>query len=160
MKRTSILVGALTITWLIWSGLYKPPILAFGVVSLILVVWLAERMELTRKEVFTLDLIPRLLGFWGWLLAAIVRSNLDVVRIILSPRLPISPTLISLDPPTKGLVGRATLANSITLTPGTLTIDAKEEGGVFRIHCLTAEGAEDLKSGEMASRVAKALGDR
>ena len=160
MKRSLILLGALAITWLVWSGLYKPQILAFGVLSLMVVMWLVARMDLTRREVFTLDLIPRLLGFWGWLLVAIIRSNLQVVRIILTPKLPISPTLMRLEPPKMGLVGRATLANSITLTPGTLTIDAKADEGGFRIHCLTAEGAAELKGGDMAGRVAGLVGDR
>ena len=158
MTRTVILAGALTATWLIWSGLYKPLILGLGVLSLAITLWVVHRMELTRKELFALDLVPRMLGFWAWLARETLKSNLNVARIILSPGLPISPTMVTIDSPATGLVGQATLANCITMTPGTLTVDAHE--GLLHIHCLTTDGARDMLESDIGQRVYRALGDR
>lgn len=156
MFRLFVLVIALATTWIVWSGNFKPLLLALGVISVALTLLISHRMRLTRREFFTLDLIPRMLAYWGWLLLEIVKSNFTVAKIILSPRLPIAPTLITIKNPCAGFIGQATLANSITLTPGTLTVDAHE--GEFRIHCLTMKAADDVVSGDMDGRVLKALG--
>jgi multicomponent Na+:H+ antiporter subunit E len=158
MLRLSILAVALVATWLVWSGLYKPLLLSLGVLSVALTLWLSVRMGLHQKAVFALDLVPRMLGFWFSLLVDIVRSNFIVARIILSPSLPISPTIVKLEPPLEGQVGRATLANSITLTPSTVTLDAHR--GVFLIHCLTEASAQETRNGDLGERLRKRLGDR
>ncbi len=158
MARTLILLFALAGTWLVWSGLYKPLLFGLGVLSVALTYWLCLRMGLLRREVFALDLVPRLLGFWASLVVDIVRSNLVVARIVLTPSLPISPTLVQLEPSLKGQVGRATLANSITLTPSTVTLDAHE--GVFLVHCLTRDSACEIRDSDIGRRLRNALGDR
>ena len=73
----------------------------------------------------------------------------------MSPKLAINPTVIRLTALPEGPVGQAILGNSITLTPGTVTLDDHE--GDLLVHCLTREGAEALQQGEMNRRVA-ALG--
>lgn len=158
LLRILILAVALDAAWLVWSGLYKPLIVGLGLVSVVFVLWLAHRMELTARSVFALDATPYLLSFWGWLFVQIVRANFIVARIIIAPRLKLAPTMVTIRPGLAGLVGQATLANSITLTPSTVTVDAHE--GVFYVHCLTQEAADELETGEMAERVARALGDR
>jgi multicomponent Na+:H+ antiporter subunit E len=158
MRRILILIVALSVTWLVWSGLYKPLLLGLGVLSVALTLWLSLRMGLHRRAVFALDLAPRLLIFWARLLRDVIRSNFTVARIILSPSLPISPTLIRIEPKLEGQVGRATLANSITLTPSTVTLDAHK--GVFIIHCLTAESARETRESDISERLQRALGDR
>ena len=158
MIRLLILAVALVATWLVWSGLYKPLLLGLGVVSVALTLWLSVRMGLHHRAVYALDLVPRLLGFWASLLVDIIKSNFVVARIILSPSLPISPTLVQLEPELEGQVGRATLANSITLTPSTVTIDAHR--GVFLVHCLTAESAHETRESDLGKRLQRALGDR
>lgn len=156
--RIVILVLALAMTWLVWSGLYKPLMLALGVLSIGVTVWLCLRMGLHRKEVYALDLVPRMFGIWASLVVDVVKSNFTVARIILSPSLPISPTMVTLEPPLEGQVGRATLANSITLTPSTVTLDVHR--GVFKVHCLTAESARETREGDLGERLRRALGDR
>jgi multicomponent Na+:H+ antiporter subunit E len=156
--RILILLAALTATWLVWSGLYKPLLLGLGIVSVALTLWLVVRMKLHHQAVFALDLAPRLLGFWAYLLVEVVKSNFAVARIILSPRMPIAPSLVKLEPHLEGQVGRATLANCITLTPSTVTLDAHR--GVFIVHCLTEESAEATRQGEFGRRLERALGTR
>ena len=138
--------------WLLWSGFFKPLLLILGVLSCVLVLVLSRRMGFFEKGFFSLHLIGRLLPFWGWLGKELITSNLQVARIVLSPSLPISPTLIKLDALQKEPIGQAILGNSITLTPGTVTID--DHDGQLLVHCLTQSGAQALKEGEMNRRVA------
>ncbi|MEM9302457.1 MAG: Na+/H+ antiporter subunit E [Pseudomonadota bacterium] len=158
MIRILILAIALLGAWLVWSGLYKSLLLMLGVLSVSLTLWLSRRMLLTDQNVFSLDLVPRLVGFWSKLLVDIVRSNFQVAGIIIRPRMPISPTMVTIESPTCGLVGQATIANSVTLTPGTLTVDAHE--GVFKVHCLTRRGAAELAEASTGADVVRAIGER
>ena len=75
-----------------------------------------------------------------------------VAKIILKPSLPISPTVVVLKAEAKTDVGQVILGNSITLSPGTVTLDLHE--GQILIHCLTSEGAKELQKGEANRRVA------
>jgi len=143
------------VAWLLWSGMTKPLLLALGAISCVLVLVLSRRMGFFDKSVYSLHLVWRLIPFWGWLGKELVVSNLQVARIILNPKMPISPTVIRIDALPEGPVGQAILGNSITLTPGTVTVDDHE--GTLFVHCLTTEGAHALQEGEMNRRVA-ALG--
>jgi multicomponent Na+:H+ antiporter subunit E len=158
MLRATILLLALAATWLLWSGLYKPLLLGLGLLSLAITLWLSLRMGLARREVFALDLVPKLVAYWASLLVDIVKSNFVVARIILSPGLPISPQMVELKPDLEGQVARATHANSITLTPSTVTLDSYR--GTVLVHCLTQQSAEDTRNNSYATRLARLLGDR
>jgi multicomponent Na+:H+ antiporter subunit E len=141
--------------WLLWSGLYKPLLIILGILSCLLVLVLARRMAYFDKSVYSPALVARLLPFWGWLGKELVITNFQVARIVLSPKMKISPTVVEIKALSEGPIGQAILGNSITLTPGTVTMDDHE--GTLIVHCLTRKGAEDLKAGEMNRRVA-ALG--
>ena len=141
--------------WLLWSGMTKPLLLVLGALSCLLVLILARRMGFFDKSVYSLHLVTRLVPFWGWLGKELVISNLQVARIVLSRKPPITPTVIKLEALPEGPVGQTILCNSITLTPGTVTVDEHE--GELLVHCLTKEGAEALQEGDMNRRVA-ALG--
>ncbi|HSN71349.1 MAG TPA: Na+/H+ antiporter subunit E [Steroidobacteraceae bacterium] len=147
----------LAAVWVLWSGLLTPLLLALGTVSCLLVLYLAHRMGFFDRDVYPLHLAPRLPGYWGWLLKEITRSNLSVARIVLDPKLPISPTVVEFEAKTRDPVGLAILGNSITLTPGSLTLDVHQ--GCLRVHCVTRESAEDVLSGEMDRRVARLVGE-
>ena len=149
-----MLLLVLAISWLLWSGLYKPLVMGLGAFSCVLSVYLAHRMGFFRHHQAMSKVLHRLPGFWLWLLKEIVVSSIDVAKLILSPSLPISPTIVVLDAKTKTDVGHAILGNSITLSPGTVTLDVHD--GKLLIHCLTARGAKDLLKGE-ANRRAAAL---
>jgi multicomponent Na+:H+ antiporter subunit E len=147
----------LAAVWILWSGLLTPLLLALGAFSCLLVLYLAGRMGFFQRDVYALHLVPRLPGYWAWLLKEVTRSNLSVARIVLDPKLPISPTVVEFDAKTRDPVGLAILGNSITLTPGSLTLDVYQ--GRLRVHCVTRESAEDVLSGEMDRRVARLVGD-
>jgi multicomponent Na+:H+ antiporter subunit E len=149
--RSGALLFLLISAWLLWSGLYTALLLGLGALSCILSLYLAHRVGFF-DEAFSLQVIPRLPRYWGWLLLEIARSSLDVTRIILHRRPPISPTVVDIEAAPRGPVGQAILGNSITLTPGTLTLDV--HNGRIKVHCLTQAGADALISSEINSRAA------
>jgi len=91
--------------------------------------------------------------YWGWLIKEIVISAWQVTKIILSPTMNISPTIIEVQAKSSGVVRQVLFANSITLTPGTLTTDI-DKNGLITVHALTREGAEGVLTGDMNDRVA------
>ena len=91
------------------------------------------------------------LKYWLWLTREVVISAVDVSKRVLDPKLPISPRAITLPLSQRTDIGRVTYANSITLTPGTVSIDLGED--FVRVHALTSEGAQALIEGEMDRRV-------
>ena len=147
-----ILPIVLAIAWATWSGMTKPILVGLGIASVALVVLLARRLAALGDDAFSLHLSLRILPYWGWLVVEMVKSSIEVTRIVLDPRLPISPTVIEVDAQPTGPVGKAILANSITLTPGTLTIDLHD--GRLRVHALTRAGAAAVQEGGMGRRVA------
>ena len=146
-----VLLVSLVAAWLLWSGLYKPLLLLLGAASCLLSFWLVRRMGYFDDELFALRFSLRLLRYWWWLGGEIIRSSLEVARVVLDPKLPISPKLIDLEAKSPHAFDQVILGNSITLTPGTLAIDVHE--GVIKVHTLTEEGARELMSGEMNRRV-------
>jgi len=147
--RFGALLSLLITAWLLWSGLYTPLLLGLGALSCILSLYLAYRIGFF-EEIFSLQVIPRLPRYWGWLLLEIVKSSLEVTLIILQRKPPISPTVVEFEAAPPGPVGQVILGNSITLTPGTLTLDV--HNGRLRVHCLTQKGADALLSGEFNRR--------
>jgi multicomponent Na+:H+ antiporter subunit E len=104
----------------------------------------------------TLATVARAAVFLPALLWAVVRANLSLAVVVLDPRLPIDPAVVRVPAP-EGRVGRALLANAITLTPGTLTLDVTDDELV--VHTLTAATRAELLEGSLARRVAFVTGD-
>ncbi len=156
-RLTVTALGLLTLVfvaaWLLWSGIYKPLVLALGGFSVCLSVYLAYRMNFFSHVVGLPRLMWRLPGFWFWLLGDIIRSSWEVARIVLSPSLPVSPTTVLLDLNTVEELPQVILGNAITLSPGTVTLDIDE--GRLLVHCITKSGAESLRNGELLQRVAR-----
>ena len=152
MYRLSAIV-VLFAFWLLLSGYLEPFLLAAGLGSAVAVVWLAHRMDVIDHEGHPIHLVWRTLGYWPWLLKEIVTSAWSVSRVILHPRLPISPELVRVKTSQKTSVGTVTYANSITLTPGTISVEVVP--GEIVVHALTHAGAEALLEGEMDRRVSR-----
>lgn len=144
--------------WLVLSGHYTPLTVTAGVLSALAVTGLAARMGILDREGQPFGLLARAMTYWPWLVVEIAKSARDVTRIILDPKLPISPTLIRVQASQKTSVGIATYANSITLTPGTIT--ARVRGNSLLVHALTQAGADALAEGTMDRRVTRFEGAR
>ena len=143
--------------WLLLSGHYEPLLLGFGVLSCGLVVAIALRMDVVDREGHPIHLSRRALAYWPWLLLEIVKSNVDVARRVLHPALPISPTLVRVKASQTSALGQVIYANSITLTPGTVSIEL--EDGMIDVHALTGEAAAALEAGEMNRRIVAMMGE-
>ncbi len=151
MKRALMLFVVLYATWLLLSGHYDATLMAYGVLSCALVVLLVRHLGILDDEVLPIHLGVRPLLYAPWLLKEIVISNFSVARVILDPRLPIHPRILRVEASQKTDVGRVIYANSITLTPGTVTLDVR--GNRLLVHALTTGSAAGLESGEMDRRV-------
>ena len=139
--------------WLALSGHYTPMLVTAGLVCTALCVLAAVRIRVADKEGHPVELFRGAITYLPWLLVEITKSAWTVTRIILHPRLPISPTMTVVTASQKTAPGIATYANSITLTPGTMTVGV--DGNQLTIHALVREGADDLEGGGMDARVTR-----
>jgi len=154
--RYSVTLGAvLFVIWLLWSGHYTPLLIGFGVVSCAIVLVLTRRMNIADQECAPL-LGLRPFIYLPWLIKEITLANIDVAKRVLTPKMPINPRMIRVRASQKSDLGRVIYANSITLTPGTVSVDMQGEEIV--VHALTSEAADEDKSGDMDRRVTKLEG--
>ena len=156
MRYAIGLFVALGVTWVFWSWHFTPLLLTLGAASVLFVLYLALRMDLVEDEVHPLGFPLRLLLYLPWLFLEIIKANLDVAARILNPRLPIKPSMIRVRAGQGSDLGRVVYANSITLTPGTVSVDT--EGDTITVHALTDEAAEGVLTGEMDRRVGRLEG--
>ncbi len=146
-----LLAVILTAGWYVLSG--KVDLLYFGtgVVTAVVIALIARVPTDT-----TPPRVGQLLGFLPWLALQVLLSNLRVVRLVLSPSMPISPRLIRKPPGVTRGRPLTLLGVSTTLTPGTLTVDISEDE--MLVHALDRSSAADVKAGVMAKRVARVFG--
>lgn len=149
--RLISLALALFLFWVALSGHYTPMLLVAGGVSAVVCALAAVRMGIADQEGHPIHLLGRFVTYLPWILREIAKSAWAVTKIIIDPALPISPTMTRVRASQKTSLGIVTYANSITLTPGTITTGVK--GDVLTVHALVREGALDLESGSMDARV-------
>ena len=143
--------------WLLLSGHYDNPLLlTLGAVSSIAVVVIAQRMDVIDHEGVPLQVRFGFIGYLAWLTKEIILANIAVAKIILSPSLPLGPLLFRVKTSQKTDVGRVTHANSITLTPGTISVEV-EDGDII-VHAIAGALASELAKGEMDRRVSAVEG--
>lgn len=152
MLRSLGLAVVLGLLWAALSGHGEPLIVILAVVSVLAVVAFARRLNLVDAEGFPLQLGWRAPSYFLWLLWQIVLSNVAVIRHILKPRIDVDPQLITVPSGQADDLATVIYANSITLTPGTVTIAV--DGGQLLVHAIDAEAADGLVEGTMARRVA------
>ena len=155
MKHKVKLALVLACVWVLLSGILSPLLLGLGLASSLAVAWLAARADRRDGEPIPFALrIGRLAGYLLWLAWEIVKSNVDVSRRILSPGLPIAPAVRWLPASQRSELGRVAYADSITLTPGTLSIDLVD--GWVEVHALNEESLDALACNlDMDGRVSR-----
>lgn len=142
----------LVVAWAFWSGHGEPLIVAFGALSCLAVFGISQRMaRVAGQEPLDYGLALRSLSYLPWLLLQVITSNVDVARLILSSDPRGSSHLIRIRAGQATELGRVIYANSITLTPGTITLDLR--GDNLLVHALTRSAASGVRDGEMARRV-------
>ena len=159
MKYTLALIFNLAAAWMIWSGtnsIDNPFILALGGCSLLLTIWVCIRMRINDSESVPLHFGWRIIPYTFYLIKEIVVSNVEVAKIVLAPKMPMQRSMIEVSAQHDSEIANVVLANSITLTPGTISVSMN--GGRIKVHALSFEGAADDLSGEMAGKVRKLEG--
>ncbi|MEE4660217.1 MAG: Na+/H+ antiporter subunit E [Halieaceae bacterium] len=140
---TALMLFAL---WLALSATAAPGHLALGAVLACLIAWMNPAVKRQRKLS-----LPAALAYQPWLLARILKSGLHVSRVILSPSLPIAPKVLRHSTRLRSDGELVALGNSITLTPGTVTIDIAP--GEVLVHALDEASAQDLLSGRLEGKL-------
>ena len=153
MRYTLFLSLVVATIWVVNSGHYTPLILGFGLVSVAVVILLSLRMKLVGEEAQPLHLLRRLPAFYAWLWREIVISNLAVTACVWRGKNSISPTTARVPVQLKTRLGRVIYANSITLTPGTVSIHLGEDE--ILVHALKASDLAALQEGEMQQQVSR-----
>ena len=143
--------------WIFLSGKFSFILLLSGVISSLLVSYMSNDLLIGNGDIkLGFIRIIRFIRFLPWLLWKIVLANIDLALRTLHPKMPINPILINIKNNLKTDLGMVILANSITLTPGTVTIDVNENE--FLVHVISEKAAQSLISGEMQARVKKIEG--
>ncbi len=153
--RAASLAAFLFAFWLLLSGHYSTWLVVSGAVAAIGVALLGMRMGVVDAEGHAVARLPAALTYGPWLVFEMLKSSVAVAGVILRPALPISPTMVRLPSPLRTPLGVATYANSITFTPGTITVEADHGDAGILVHALTEAGAESLGDGGMLRRVAR-----
>lgn len=146
------LVFLLSVFWLVNSGHFDVLLISFGLFSIGLVVWINNRMSRFSEEYQPPVIRSFRLPFYIlWLLKEIVKSNIEVIRLIYQRRPAIEPSVFKVRVSQKSDLFKVLYANSITMTPGTITIEIEDDE--FTVHALTRSFREGVESGEMDRRV-------
>ncbi len=155
--RIISLISVLLAVWLLLSGIYTPLITSFGIASCLLVALIARRMDVLDQEGHPIHLSPHVFLYWFWLFKEIVKANIDVAKCVLFPGKYLEPSLFASKVTQKSDLGKVVYANSITLTPGTVTVDLHDD--TVLVHALTKGTADGVKSGDMDRRVTEVMGE-
>lgn len=162
-----LLTFTLFVFWIVLSGRLEWRYIIIGLVSSVGISIITQPLLLLARE--TPDASPqpawylpwlRLAAYFPWLMGQLVQANLQVAWLVIQPRLPIEPQIIYFRQPLPSPVAHVVLANSITLTPGTVTVDL--EGDLYTVHALSTAAATSLApaegEGEMPRRVGRVFG--
>lgn len=141
----------LAVLWWLLSGYFVPLLLSLGVISVILAVVISRRMDVIDHEGQPLHLSWKIGFYWLWLLKEIYMSAVAVSKVVIRKKMPIHPAMLHLKPTQRSEMGTVIYANSITLTPGTITVAM--ENGELVVHALNKEAADGLLTGDMDRRV-------
>jgi len=131
------LLIALVAFWFALSGETSPLFLMLAALSVLLTLWLCARLRIIDRNASPYHRLPQLLVYGAWLLVEIVKANIAVIRRILGPSHAIDPVMVNVTTSARTDLGKALFANSITLTPGTVTVDV--DGDRLKVHALVRE---------------------
>ncbi len=154
--RISIFV-LLLVTWVAFSGKFDAFHLGLGVLSSLIVTWLSQDLLFKDRKQDLGERLAEAIRFTGyafWLLWQIVLANMHVFKLAMTKagEEEMSPRVVKFKTKLKSDFAKFVLANSITLTPGTITI--RITGNEYLVHAISEAVEKDLKTGEMERRVA------
>tara|TARA_R110002072_G_scaffold46082_1_gene127832 strand:- start:9548 stop:10012 length:465 start_codon:yes stop_codon:yes gene_type:complete len=142
MRHQTNLIVLLAVFWLANSGHFTTLALGLGAISVFVVVFFARRMNVIDHEAQPLYLLPNIIYYWGWLGKEIVLANIDVTKRIWLGASSINSSIVVLESSPHSDIGKVILANSITLTPGTITLNLN--GDEVTVHALSDHSVSGL----------------
>jgi len=159
-KKNLILLLLLFAFWLILSPAVSLQSVLIGIIVSVLVVLYSQDVVFSEEEVtiYSLGKLKIFIVYMFTLLAEIVKANIDVAKVVLSPSMPISPSFIKVHAVFKNDFNKVIYANSVTLTPGTLTVDVR--GDEYVIHALTDAAAAGMDNSILEQYVKKLEADK
>ncbi len=148
------------ITWVVLSGKFESLLLWLGVVSSLLVAYFFHDLLFPNTKPGHMKIFFAFSKYTPWLIFEIIKANFHLLYLVFHPRMKelIDPHIIDFKTDLKSDLAITTLANSITLTPGTITVTASSEGA-FRVHAIDRPSAEALP-GVMLEKVANIFGEK
>lgn len=148
------------VTWIILSGYFEPLLLGLGLVSSLAVAWFFHDLLFAGARFQDVGVFLRFCRYAPWLIVEIIKANFHILYLVFHPRMHemIDPHVIQFQTGLTSDIAITTLANAITLTPGTVTVTANGEGG-FQVHAIDRKSAEGLP-GTMRDRVAQVYGEK
>ena len=158
MIRSVLTAIFLFLLWYLMSGIDKGLTLGLGLASSIFAVWMVRRME-NASEFNSLKVQLRpieTLKYCVWILWEIMKSNWTVTKVILSPSMTINQSMFNVPFSQKSDLGQTIFANSITLTPGTISVEVEEDH--FLVHALVYESSDHAALADMDDRVSRIEG--
>ena len=150
--RNFFILTFLVILWLLMSGLYKTLILAFGLGSVLLVMFFMKRMS--EKDGYEVEInlkITETLKYLFWLIVEVAKCNVAVVKLLLARKVRIAQEFVEIPVSTKSDLAQVIFANSITLTPGTVTVETEDNN--LLVHVLNLDNNTESELGNMGQRV-------
>lgn len=150
--RYALTAFILLAIWLFMSGVYKPLVIGFAIASVLLVTLVVIRMDRVDGDHPEFHLNPlRFLKYFAWLLAEIAKANWAVTKLILAPGARLNQHMFFVPATQKSDVAQVTFANSITLTPGTITVET--EPGRFLVHAVNYSEGDSAALADMDRRI-------
>ncbi|MGE0712832.1 MAG: Na+/H+ antiporter subunit E [Planctomycetota bacterium] len=150
MGRGLGLALMLAVYWAVLSFELRSPLLVgFGVVCIAVVTGVCVRHRILVEDWSPLRLLASA-RYLPYLLWEVLLANLRVLKVVYSPEMPLDPQVVKVPTELRTPTARMIYANSITMTPGTVTL---ETGPVYLVHALTHEDARGLVEGDMQERV-------
>lgn len=146
----------LFLLWVMLNGKITLEIILFGVViSAVMLLFMCKFFDYSlKKEMLLYKITPLILSYMIILICEVVKANAGALKIIMNPKISNEPKVFTFISPVKTELGKVMLANSITLTPGTITVDISEDD-VYTIHCLDPDLAEGIENSVFVEKILK-----
>lgn len=143
-REVIVMILVLFALWLIFNGKITLELILFGIVlSVAVYLFCWKFLEYSpKRELCALRLLPQGIGYFFVLIVEIIKSNFLMIQLIVSPKYEVEPVLVTFRTELKTDLAKTVLANSITMTPGTITVELTEDE--FKVHCLDKEMAEGI----------------
>lgn len=115
------------IIWIMMAGIETEELILGGIISIFLSYILTNYLNIEFNILSVPKIISFIIIYIPILFIELIKANIDVAKRVLNPKLPINPAIVKVPTEIKNDYGKLILANSITLTPGTISIDADDE---------------------------------